>query len=143
MRDTYTTKRNGIELKLRGVEPLALHNILYRVGLSKTASRDEISKHVDGKTQEGKQRTLEAINQLFGYCFTQGIETTAPDNAMDELEAMGFPTGKPNLTRLYWLRHVELEDEREAGEILGIIMGLTFAPGVVEKEKVQDEEVED
>jgi len=140
MKDTYTTKKSGVELKLRAVDPLAIHNILYRIGVNIGDSREKIKETI----QIGNAHKLEAISQLFGYCMSQAVITDPPDDALDELEAMGFPIKNKNVARVYWLRHIELENQEEAGDILSIVIGLTFAPKPEDKREfeqaIDDEE---
>jgi len=138
MRDTYTTKKSGIELKLKPVAKLALHNILYRMGISFTPGGPSPFEQFGAKTDTEKTKALETFGQLFGYCITQGIETDAPKSAVEELEASGFPVDNPNIARLHWLRGIELDDQEEAGKLIGLIMALTFAPTVEQKEEVQE-----
>lgn len=136
MVDIYTTRNSKVELKLKALDPTGLYSILARMGLSINSSRDEIENKLSDKTNDTERRqSIDAINQLFSFCMTRGIETVPQDNVIDDLRAMGFDSDNKNIMRMFWLRHLELEDQDEAGELVGLIIALSFASTRKQKEE--------
>jgi hypothetical protein len=139
--DVYVTKKNKIKLDLVPVDALALQQILYRTGAQPGASRGDIEKNLVEQTVEESTRTAKAISQLFGYCLGQGITTNTPDQFLEELEAMGFSSENKNVERINWLKHIELDGQEEAGELVGKIAAITFSSSRnVQRDEVNQEE---
>ena len=112
----------GVTLHLKQVNRQALRPIMLRLGGGSTLQDPERLRKLTGKALE---RAIRGIEQLFNYCAGWGVTDDAPEEAVVELGEMGFNVDTARLARINWIRYLLVEDETEAGELVGAV--LTFS----------------
>jgi len=121
MQDTLTLK-SGTVLHLKGVRPGPLRNLILQFGGIKIFEDPDSLKELTGKRMS---RALGATEVLFNYCAAWGVTDDPPEEAMDDLDALGLPAGSPKQARANWLRYLELSDDDEMAELIGLVMALS------------------
>jgi len=117
----------GITLHLQQVSQTAIRPILLRFGNVRLFEHPEELINLEGRAME---RAIEATQQLFNYCAGWGVKNDPPEEAIEELEEIGFRVNTPRLARINWLRYLCLDGDEEMGSLISAVMGLTYAPEV-------------
>ncbi|NIV36415.1 MAG: hypothetical protein GWN58_45345, partial [Anaerolineae bacterium] len=107
--------------------------MLIKTGLMKLLDDPELLENqekrqawIEKMGEKQQARLAEGEYQLFNYCAGWGVKDNPPEEAMDELAALGFAErGMPHLTRANWLRFLFLDGDDEAGTLVGAVMSLT------------------
>lgn len=123
MDNTFTLKCGKI-LHLKPLKQPALRHLILKFGPN--AIRDPNSILQLGGTAQ--MQALQATEQLFSYCAGWGVEDLPSDDEVELLRGMGFSVEQSHLARANWLRFLLLEDDEEAGALIGAVMTATFAP---------------
>ena len=94
---------------------------------------------------EGKARDRATLGaeQLFNYCAGWGVTDNAPEDAIEELAELGFRMDTARLARINWIRYSLLEDEKEAGKLMGAVMTFSSRGWIARDEEASDEEASD
>ena len=126
----HTTK-SGVELEIIGGDRLALQDILVKAGLldqlKGKMGADAVRGTVSRALERDTGRVVAAFQQLFNYCLGWCITTNPPQEAVEELDELGFGGRSERARRINWLRYLVLQDENEAMEVLGLAMNETLA----------------
>ena len=130
--DTFETKAGRI-LTLRPVKATMLRHLLSKFGGLRNVL--ESPEGINKLTGNARFRALDAVDQIFNYCAGFGVIDEPTEEEADELAELGFRVDKPHLARVSWLRLL-LDDDEEAGNLLGAVMLLTLRgeEDVVEEE---------
>ena len=130
--DTFETKAGRI-LTLRPVKATMLRHLLSKFGGLRNVL--ESPEGINKLTGNARFRALDAVDQIFNYCAGFGVIDEPTEEEEDELAELGFRVDKPHLARVSWLRLL-LDDDEEAGNLLGAVMLLTLRgeEDVVEEE---------
>ena len=135
MQDTLSLK-NGTVLHLQGVKLGLLRNLVLQFGGWQAFENPDGLRKLTGKRMG---QALQSTEVLFNYCAAWGVKDDPPEEAMEELEALGLPTGSARQARANWLR-LELSDDDEMGELIGLVMALSV-PQDEEPDKQEPDEV--
>jgi len=130
--DTFETK-GGRVLTLKPVKAMMLRSLLGQFGGLRNILDDP--EGINKLTGKARFRALDAVDQIFNYCAGFGVMDEPTEEETDELAELGFRVDKPYLARVKWLRIFVLEDDEEAGNLLGAVMLITLRGE-------EDEEVE-
>lgn len=122
--------KTGIMLTLKPVSRLALQGLLSDLGFLSGGDQDEVKGRIDNLSAQEKVQFAQDSNRLFNYCAAYGVVEDPPPSAVKELRALGFDTPSTRVNRANWLRYMVLADEEEAGELWGVIAGVTFKDGL-------------
>ena len=136
--DTFELK-TGRVLSLRPVKATMLRHLLSKFGGLRNVLDDP--KGIEKLTGAARFRALDAVDQIFNYCAGFGVVDDPTEEELDELAELGFRVDKPPLARVSWLRLL-LDDDDEAGELMGAVMVLTLR-GVEPEEEEKEEVIED
>lgn len=126
--------KNGLELELKKVSQDRIRTLFSDQGFGPLFRNPEKLQQAGAVAAIGKKmspaqmmRVSSASVKLFNYCMGWGVETNPPGNDLDELRELGFGVDSPRIARVNWLRYTQLEDEAEAGLLIGAIMEYSFA----------------
>lgn len=133
MQDTLTLK-NGRVLHLQGVKLGPLRNLIMQFGGFKVFENPDSIRDLTGRRMS---QAVQSVEVLFNYCAGWGVVDDPPEEAMEDLAALGLPTGSARQARANWLRYLELSDDSEMGDLIGLVMALSAEP--VEPEEQEDE----
>ena len=121
---------NGTELVCKPVRKLPVRDLLFKLGLSaetmQATTEQGISDAMEKFSAAQQIKTTKASMALFNYCMAYGVENNPPEEAVEELNALGLAPGTPTALRATWLNYMVLEDAEEAGLLSAVIMALTF-----------------
>jgi len=124
---------NGIELEVRGVSSVALRNLLFGSGAFRkmaslvNKSNAEVIGEIHNTMTKEEQLRLSAENtRLYNFICVYGVTTDAPADAVEQLQAMGFPVDSPSIARMHWLQMLVLDDE-DSKNLLNEVIKLTFS----------------
>lgn len=123
MDDTFTLKC-GKTLHLKPLKQPALRHLILKFGPGAIKNPESILQ-LGGTAQ---MQALQATEQLFSYCAGWGVEELPSDDEVELLRGMGLAVEQAHLARVNWLRFLALEDDEEAGALIGAVMTATFAP---------------
>lgn len=73
-------------------------------------------------------KAIQASEKLFTYCTGWGVVNDPPEKLSEVAQLMGIRSDQPNLKRAAWIRYDLGATQEELGAIVGLVMGLTFAP---------------
>jgi len=132
--------RCGTTLHLRAINRQALRPIMLKLGGGGTLQNPEGLRDLTGKRAE---KALLGIEQLFNYCAGWGVTDDAPEDAVEELAELGFRVDTARLARINWLRYLVIEDEEEAGELVGAVLTFSSRGWIARDEKVGEQEDEE
>ena len=132
---TFITN-SGLELDVVPVSQVGLRNLMFGGG----AMRKVFSGGVNGNTAEVMAKISEKLTQqeavqlgqdgvrLYNYVCSYGVTTDPPEDALEELAAIGYDLGNPRVARMRWLQLLVL-DEEDSKNLLGEIIRITFKQG--------------
>lgn len=129
MGNTFTL-RCGRTLRLKPLKPQALRHLILKFGPSAIQNPESVLA-LSGAAQV---EALRATEQLFSYCAGWGVEDSPSDDEVALLRGMGLAVEQAHLARVNWLRFLALEDDEEAGALIGAVMAATYAPEEEEPE---------
>ena len=132
--------RCGVTLHLKQVNRQALRPIMLKLGGSSTLQDPERLRDLEG---EALARATRGIEQLFNYCAGWGVTDEAPAEAIEELTEMGFNVGTARLARINWIRYLLVEDEIEAGEIVGAVLTYSSKDWLAQDGEIEEQEEEE
>lgn len=72
-------------------------------------------------------KALAASERLFNYCAGWGVIEDPPPGRTEITDLMMIDMSQPNLRKAAWVRYELGASEKELGDVIGIVMGLTFA----------------
>lgn len=129
--DTVRIKTaNGTTLTCQAVRQMPVQDLLLKLGFADMLSRDanDITTAMQHLTTAQQLDTARAAMALFNYTMAHGIVESPPAEAVAELRELGVAPDSLPALRAVWLDYLVLRDAAEAGEVVGIILGLTFKP---------------
>jgi len=80
-------------------------------------------------------QAIQASEKLFTYCTGWGVSNEPPQKLSEVAQLMGVRPDQPNLKRAAWIRYDLGATQQELGDVVGIVMGLTFTPSDNGKEE--------
>lgn len=116
---------SGVTLTCVGVRQMPVQKMLFDLGLADMAP-DAASGALASLPPEQQARTAKAALALFNYTMAYGVEESPPPDAIAELRELGVAPASPAALRATWLNYCVLRDAAEAGELVGVILRLTF-----------------
>ncbi len=125
----------GKVLQLKPVLRAGVRPILKKLGGWPTPESVERLKALTGRSAE---KAADASAQLFSYCAGWGVVDEPTEEERELLEELGFGANGPHLSRINWLRYLLLEDETEAGELIGAVLSCTLQSWIVEEEETEE-----
>lgn len=129
----------GVTLHLRQINRQALRPIMLKLGGASALQNPEDLRDLTGKRAE---QAVLGIEQLFNYCAGWGVTDDAPQEAIEELAEMRFRVDTARLARISWIRYSLLEDEDEAGELVGAILAFSSKGWMVQGEGIEESKAE-
>lgn len=121
---------NGTQLTCVPVRKLPVQDLLFKLGITgklvEGADPDQIQDQLQQASAAKQVELAKAAMSLFNYVMAYGIEENPPEEAVEELQALGVAPSNPKALRATWLNYLVLEDSEEAGLLAGVIMALTF-----------------
>ena len=126
---TFTTS-SGVELDLVPVSEVGLRNLMFGSGALRKAftgagNTSEIMQQVSAKlTQDEAIRLGQDGVRLYNYICSYGGTNDPPDEALEELAAIGYELDNPRVARMRWLQLLVLTDE-DSKNLLGEIIKLS------------------
>ena len=121
----------GVELDIVAVSEVGLRNLLFGSGALRKVygagrSTDQILDQVSSQlTQEEAIRLGADGVRLYNYICSYGVTTDPPEDALEELVAIGYEVHNPRVARMNWLQLLVLTEE-DSKNLLGEIIRLTF-----------------
>lgn len=126
------TTNSGIELDVRAVSPVALRNLLFGSGIFRRMvgvadkSKAEVLTEIQQSLSQQEQLRLGAeSSRLYNYICAYGVSNDPPEDAIEQLQAMGFQTNSDATSRMHWLQMFVL-DEQDTNNLLSEVIRLTF-----------------
>ena len=126
------TTTDGTELEVKAVSPVALRNLLFGSGafrklahLANKSNAEVVTEIQDTLTQEEQLRLSAENTRLYNFICAYGVTTDPPVDALEQLQAMGFPVDSPSIARMHWLQMLVLDDT-DSKILLNEVIKLTF-----------------
>ena len=128
---TVFVTENGTELDIVAVSEVGLRNLLFGSGALRKVygagkSTDQILNQVSSQLSQEEAIRLRADGvRLYNYICSYGVTTDPPEDALEELVAIGYEVHNPRVARMNWLQLLVLTEE-DSKNLLGEIIRLTF-----------------
>ena len=128
---TVFVTENGTELDIVAVSEVGLRNLLFGSGALRKVygagkSTDQILNQVSSQLSQEEAIRLGADGvRLYNYICSYGVTTDPPEDALEELVAIGYEVHNPRVARMNWLQLLVLTEE-DSKNLLGEIIRLTF-----------------
>ena len=119
---------SGVTLTCVGVRQMPVQKMLFDMGLA-DMTPENASSTLANMPPEQQTRTTRAALALFNYAMGYGIVESPPPEAVAELRELGLTFTSQAALRAAWLNYFVLSDAAEAGELVGVILRLTFQQG--------------
>ena len=119
---------SGVTLTCVGVRQMPVQKMLFDMGLA-DMTPENASSALTAMPPEQQARTTRAALALFNYAMGYGVVESPPLEAIAELRELGLTFTSQAALRAAWLNYFVLSDAAEAGELVGVILRLTFQQG--------------
>lgn len=127
------TTSNGTELEVNAVSPVALRNLLFGSGafrkmahLASKSTTEVVAQIQQTLTQDEMLRLSAENTRLYNFICAYGVSTDPPEDALEQLQAMGFAVESPAIARMHWLQMLVLTDD-DSKILLNEVIRLTFS----------------
>ena len=123
---TVTIGKSNVILKCKAVSGGVLQSLLADLSALEGVDMNDPSTLL---TMGGSQQALaiQASEKLFTYCTGWGVINDPPEKMSEVSQLMGIRPDQPNMMRAAWIRYDLEADQNELGDIVGLVMALTFA----------------
>jgi hypothetical protein len=91
-------------------------------------------------TGKERDRATQGLDQLFNYCAGWGVTDDPPEEAIEELAEMGFQVNTARLARINWIRYLLVEDETEAGGLVGAVLTYSSKDWLAQDAEIEEAE---
>ena len=126
IKTTVHIKASDITLHCRPVAGGILQSIMTQMASLDGMSLDTPESLLTLKDGD-RAKALAASEKLFNYCAGWGVIDDPPPGRTQITDVMMIDINQPNIRKAAWIRYEIGATEEELGDMIGIIMGLTFA----------------
>lgn len=125
--DNIFVTRQGTELQLQAVSPVALQNLLFGSGQLQRAIKagGSINAIKENLSPEAMVALAGNTARLLNYLCAFGITNDPGDYDIEQLRVMGFEVDTPEKARMHWLQILVLDNE-DVNKLLVKVIQLTF-----------------
>lgn len=126
IKTTIFIKQSGQLLHLQPVQGGVLQTIMAQMAAIEGMDIDEPGSITElmGASQS---KALEISERLFNYCAGWGVKEDPPPGRTQITDIMGIDTSQPNIRKAAWVRYELGASQEELGDLISIVIGLTFA----------------